>query len=48
MRRILFALIVPLALSGCFSYQDAPPQRTTIVVPPGSTVMCSNGMAPPC
>lgn len=49
MRRILFAVILPLSLGGCFSY-SAPPQptHTTVVVPPGSAVTCPNGAAPPC
>ncbi|MDR3538425.1 MAG: hypothetical protein P4L71_18160 [Acetobacteraceae bacterium] len=50
MRKILFALILPLSLGGCFSYQESapPPRNTTIIVPPGSTVTCPSGMAPPC
>jgi hypothetical protein len=50
MIRILLALVVPLALGGCFSYSDTstPPQHTTIVVPQGSTVTCTNGAIPPC
>lgn len=49
MRKLLFALVLPLSLGGCFSYSEAPPPRnTTVVVPPGSTVTCANGLAPPC
>ncbi len=50
MRKLLFALVLPLSLGGCFSYTEAPPapKTTTIVVPPGSTVTCANGLAPPC
>jgi hypothetical protein len=50
MFRILLALIVPLALGGCFSYSDntPPPTHTTIVVPQGSVVTCTNGAVPPC
>jgi hypothetical protein len=50
MRRILLTLLVPLSLGGCFAYSDnPPPTHTTIVVPPGGTVVtCTNGHAPPC
>lgn len=51
MRRLLFAVLLPLSLGGCFSYHDtapAQPSRTTLVVPPGSTVTCANGLLPPC
>ncbi len=51
MVRILIALLVPLALGGCFSYSDTPPPpptHTTVVVPPGSVVTCPNGAVPPC
>ena len=51
MRRVLFALLLPLSLGGCFSYHDTappPPAQTTVVVPPGSVVTCANGLAPPC
>jgi hypothetical protein len=48
MRRVLLAIIVPLFLGGCFSYESPPPQHTTVVVPPGSTVVCPSGAAPPC
>jgi hypothetical protein len=49
MIRILFALMVPLALGGCFSYDSSPPpQHTTVVVPQGSVVTCTNGAVPPC
>jgi len=52
MVRIVLALLVPLALGGCFSYTDAtpppPPSHTTVVVPPGSVVTCPDGGAPPC
>lgn len=50
MRKLLIALALPLSLGGCFSYheQAPPPRNTTIVVPPGSTVACPNGLAPPC
>lgn len=50
MRTLLLALLVPLGLAGCISYQEPPPppKNTTIIVPPGSTVVCPTGMAPPC
>ena len=50
MVRIVLALLVPLALGGCFSYSDSTPQptHTTVVVPQGSVVTCANGAAPPC
>lgn len=50
MLRILVALIVPLALGGCLSYSDnsPPPTHTTVVVPQGSVVTCTNGAVPPC
>ena len=44
----LFAALVPLALAGCISYASAPPAKTTVTVPPGSTVTCANGTQPPC
>jgi len=49
MRRSLLLLLLPLGLSGCLSFSSSPsPPAQTIVVPPGSTVLCSNGSAPPC
>jgi hypothetical protein len=49
MLRILIALLAPLALGGCFSYSSTPaPQHTTVVVPQGSVVTCTNGAVPPC
>jgi hypothetical protein len=48
----LILLLLPLTLGGCLSFSSsdpAPPRsNTTVIVPPGSTVVCSNGMAPPC
>ena len=32
MRKLLFALVLPLSLGGCFSYSEAPPPRNTTVV----------------
>lgn len=49
MRKLLFAVVVPLALGGCLSFSSSPPPRnTTVVVPPGSTVTCTNGQPGPC
>jgi hypothetical protein len=50
MRKLLLVALIPLGLSGCLSFHDEspPPKNTTIVVPPGSTVSCSNGQMPPC
>jgi len=51
MRRLILAMLLPLSLSGCFSYHETtPPQptHTTVVVPPGSSVTCANGAVPPC
>jgi hypothetical protein len=44
------ALPLVLGLAGCISSSNpSPPEsHTTIVVPNGSTVTCTNGMAPPC
>ncbi len=50
--RLMFALLLPLALSGCLSFSSysppAPAPATTVVVPPGATAVCANGMRPPC
>ena len=50
MFRIIFALMLPLTLGGCFSYSDSTPAptHTTVVVPSGSVVTCANGAVPPC
>jgi hypothetical protein len=50
MKKLLLVVLVPLSLGGCLSFHESapPPKNTTIVVPPGSTVTCSNGLAPPC
>jgi hypothetical protein len=50
MKKLLLAVLLPLALGGCISLHDnpPPPKSTTIVVPPGSTVTCSNGQPGPC
>jgi hypothetical protein len=51
MKKLLLAALIPLGLGGCLSFHGSsstPPRNTTIVVPPGSTVSCSNGMPGPC
>jgi hypothetical protein len=51
MRLTLVVLLASIGLAGCSyssSSPSAPAQGTTIVLPPGSTVVCSNGAAPPC
>jgi hypothetical protein len=49
MKKLLLAVLVPLSLGGCLSFHESPPPaKTTIVVPPGSTVSCSNGQPGPC
>ena len=50
MKKFLLVALIPLGLGGCLSYSETstPPRGTTIVVPPGSTVICSDGLAPPC
>jgi len=43
MRNSLLLLGVLLGLSGCISLGGGdPPQRTTVIVPQGSTVTCTN------
>jgi hypothetical protein len=50
MRKFLLIALLPLGLAGCLSFHDSspPPTHTTIVVPPGSAVTCSNGQPGPC
>ncbi|HVB68611.1 MAG TPA: hypothetical protein VNE67_12230 [Acetobacteraceae bacterium] len=50
MRLSWLVILLPLALGGCFvtNPPPPPPAHTTIVVPQGSTVTCSDGSAPPC
>ena len=49
MRLSWLVILLPLALGGCFFTNPPPPAaHTTIVVPQGSTVTCSDGSAPPC
>jgi hypothetical protein len=49
MKKLLLVALIPLSLGGCLSFSDStPPRNTTIVVPPGSTVTCSNGAPGPC
>lgn len=43
MQRKLLTLAILLSLSGCISFGGDPaPQKTTIVVPQGSSVTCTN------
>jgi hypothetical protein len=43
------ALAAPLLLGGCISVtRESPPPTSTVVVPQGSTAICSNGTQPPC
>jgi hypothetical protein len=51
MRVVLFAILASVGLAGCTYSSSSPPppaQGTTIVLPPGATVVCPNGKAPPC
>jgi len=49
MRKLLVVALLSLGLGGCLSFHDnPPPAKSTIVVPPGSTVTCSNGQPGPC
>jgi uncharacterized protein YceK len=49
MKKVLLVCLIPLGLGGCLSFSSTtPPKNTTIVVPPGSTAVCSDGQAPPC
>jgi hypothetical protein len=49
---IMSLLMLPISLGvvGCISSSSPPPpaERTTIVVPSNSTVICSDGLSPPC
>jgi hypothetical protein len=51
MRLVLLTLFASFGLAGCTYSSSSPPppaQGTTIVLPPGATVVCQNGKAPPC
>jgi hypothetical protein len=48
MKKLLIVVLIPLGLGGCLSFSSSSPPRTTVVVPPGSTVTCSNGTTGPC
>jgi hypothetical protein len=41
MKKLLVVLLIPLSLGGCLSFHDSPAPKTTVVVPPGSTVTCN-------
>ncbi len=48
--RVLILLIF-LALGGCISFSSSsprPPASNTVLLPPGATVVCSDGTRPPC
>jgi hypothetical protein len=48
--RVKFLLLgLMLGLSGCISFGGgAPPEKTTIIVPQGATVTCTNQNGTPC
>ena len=52
--RLSFLIVASLSLmlGGCLSFSSSDPgpprSNTTVVVPQGSTVVCSNGGSPPC
>jgi hypothetical protein len=49
MKKLLLAVLLPLSLGGCLSFSSSPPPKnTTVVVPQGSSVTCSNGQPGPC
>jgi hypothetical protein len=57
MRIVTLVLLLSLTLAGCLSFSSSSPPRQTIVVPPstnttvlapGTTIVCTNGMQPPC
>ena len=56
MKNILFVVLIPLLLAGCLSFSDTSPPQTNVIVPaqgttvlaPGTMVVCTNGLRPPC
>ena len=44
----VLVLALPLALGGCLSFSSSSPPRETVLVPPGTTLVCANGLQPPC
>jgi hypothetical protein len=46
--RLIVSALPILALSGCIALGSGPPAKTTVVVPPGSTVSCTNSDGTPC
>lgn len=46
---VLLLLPLSLGVAGCISSSSpSPPASTTVVVPSGSTAICSDGTQPPC
>jgi hypothetical protein len=51
MRLVPLTLFASFGPAGCTYRSSSPPppaQGTTIVLPPGATVVCQNGNTPPC
>ena len=51
MKALVSAMVAAGLLAGCISSSSPnPPQKTTVVVPQGSTTrtVCENGNPPPC
>jgi len=45
----LIVLPMLLSVAGCISSSNPPPpSHTTVVVPGNATVVCSDGLSPPC
>ncbi|MGE0417522.1 MAG: hypothetical protein AB7O80_12000 [Acetobacteraceae bacterium] len=48
---VLVMMGLQLMLTGCVSFSSSdpsPPRNTTVVVPPGTAVICADGTSPPC
>jgi len=50
MQKLLAAVCLLPLLSACISSgsPNPPASSTTVIAPPGSTVVCSDGTSPPC
>ncbi len=46
MRKLAFAVLIPLSLSGCLSFSSSSPLKETVYVP--VQPVCANGFRPPC